>query len=117
MYRVKLINIIYAICVIVFFVLWYAAPSGECAAERSDVKKFYKGMVIDKFIDRKNHLNPTLKISNYNTKIVFLDYDKSGFYDFVRIGDSIIKEKGNMKIRLIRNDIDTVFTIDYGCKD
>jgi len=33
-----------------------------------------------------------------------------------RTGDSIIKEKSSMDIRVIRESEDTVFTIDYGCE-
>jgi len=33
-----------------------------------------------------------------------------------RTGDSIIKEKNSMDIRVIREREDTVFTIDYGCE-
>jgi len=33
-----------------------------------------------------------------------------------RTGDSIIKEKNSMDIRVIRERQDTVFTIDYGCE-
>jgi hypothetical protein len=33
-----------------------------------------------------------------------------------RTGDSIIKEKSIMDIRVIRESEDTVFTIDYGCE-
>ncbi len=102
--------------VILFFALWFLAPSGNCEAENSLKKEKFNGNVVKKYIDREQHLYPTLKLANYN-RIVVVDYDKSGFYPFVQIGDSLIKEKGSLDIRLIRNELDTVFTIDYGCED
>lgn len=111
-----LIYIIQALFPVLFLLAWLYAPSGNCSAKDSFKKIILTGKVLDRFIDSKSHSYPTLQISNYNKKLVIHEYDKSGFYDFVEIGDSLIKEKGSLDIRLIRNELDTVFTIDYGCE-
>lgn len=78
-------------------------------------RKDFKGIVLSKYNDQNEHLHPVLELSNNYLRII-IQMDKSNFYSFVELGDSLIKKKGSLNIRLIRKDLDTVFRIDYGCE-
>ncbi|MFW6020444.1 MAG: hypothetical protein ACOCPM_07670 [Bacteroidales bacterium] len=102
------------------------SKSPQCRNEERILEAQWKSNVLKKFIDSTEHNYPTIVIFEYDTifkkvvnweeELVFFDHEKSGFYDYVRVGDSIIKEKNSMDIRVIRGNKDTVFTIDYGCE-
>ncbi len=45
------------------------------------------------------------------------DWNRSGFYSFVQEGDNLIKVKGDSAIRILRDNLDTMVLIDYGCNE
>lgn len=78
----------------------------------------YKGVVGEKFKDKENHAAKTLIIKGKTEKKVFRKYrDRSGFYEYARVGDSIYKPKKSLKVKVIREEKETVFTIDLECDD
>jgi hypothetical protein len=78
----------------------------------------YKGIVDEKFKDKENHAAKTLIIKGKTAKKVFRKYrDRSGLYEYARVGDSIYKPKGSLKVKVIREEKETVFTIDLDCED
>lgn len=100
---------------LLFFLIWLFSDSKECNYEK-EIKGFeINSRVKDKFLDKNSHLNPTIILYRNTQKIVFTSSEKSKFYDFVEIGDSLIKERGSLDIRLIRSGLDTVITVGYGC--
>jgi len=80
------------------------------------LKKFqrvkFEGKVVKKYIDTKQHNYQMLVIqkkegrdsSYYNT-------DSSGFYEFVEIGDSIIKIENSNEMKVVNKD--TLFFISF----
>ncbi len=81
-------------------------------------QKQYEGIVVRKFYDNNNHAQETVELVLKNEDPFFLapnPFDKSGFYEFVKTGDSIIKEDWGYKFRIKRGKIDTSFIIhpDY----
>ena len=72
------------------------------------------GKVVKKYIDKKNHLNKTVQIESQNDNVEFIfNRDISGAYEFINLNDSIIIFSKDYTVRLIRNDIDTTFLVDY----
>ncbi|WP_115121940.1 hypothetical protein [Marinirhabdus gelatinilytica] len=69
----------------------------------------YSGLVTNKFIDSKQHNYQTVIIQNGEEKdILLLDFETSGLFDFIEVGDSIFKKKSSLKLRLIRSELDTI---------
>lgn len=108
------IYIIQIIFIVLFIFVWFYGPTANCSNENHFRKQFIEGRVVNKFLNEKEHLYPTLNMTGTLRNYSFLD--KSRFYNFVEIGDSLIKEKGSLDIRLIRSNLDTIITIDYGCE-
>jgi hypothetical protein len=74
----------------------------------------FNGVVIDKYIDKNEHNFKKIIINENNTRrVVLFDIEISGVYDFFMVGDSIAKDKGNLQIRVIRNDLDTTLQMEF----
>jgi len=74
------------------------------------------GMISEKYIDKQNHSDNTIiVVENDIEKTFFLDFEIGGMYDFLEIGDSIVKNKQQLSIRIIRGSMDTVLTFKYNC--
>lgn len=103
---------------VIFLITQLFQQSDGCDIEEGIKERSFNGKVIDKYIDQYNHEIPALKLSTRfsYSKEYFLRNEKSGFYDFVQVGDSLFKGKGSLVISLTRNEKDTFFIIDYGCE-
>lgn len=108
-------KIIWAIIFISIVIIYkFGLPSPECRVENRYKSDSYNGVIIKKFIDHDNHNYRTLVLKN-GRKIVIIE--KSGFFNYVQIGDSINKVKGNLEIQTFRHEEDTTFLIDCGCDE
>lgn len=74
----------------------------------------YRGIISEKYIDTNNHYSKTviLKLS-HKTKIIFLDYESPMLFNYLRKGDSIIKEKERKHILLKRGNYDTIINLKF----
>lgn len=59
----------------------------------------YSGIVIEKYIDSAEHCTPMLKFTS-NSSISL----ENSFWDEVKVGDSIVKTKGETTINLYKNN-------------
>lgn len=103
--------------IIIFFWFKSVIPTVEedinMAVNAHQVEEF-NGVVINKFIDKNEHNFKKVIINDNNTKgTILFDIETSGVYDFFKVGDSIVKHKGNIQIRVIRNDIDTTLQMKF----
>jgi hypothetical protein len=86
----------------------------------ANFKKQYKGQIINKYLDSSNHLFPTLDFKTTDNLIFKWrkhGHDSIGFYDFVNIGDSIIKDKWGFDFIVKRDDFDTIICIEPNYKN
>jgi hypothetical protein len=76
----------------------------------------FSGRIEKKYIEKKEHNYKMLVISKDNGRDSFrYDNERSGFWDFVQINDSIIKRENSFEIYIIKKD--TSFIIDFDrCK-
>jgi len=76
----------------------------------------YMGVVIRKYVDKSNHNWKTLIVENNCTEIKTIwNADKSGFFEFVNEGDSIVKISGSYMIQVYNNNfLIKTFKIDWG---
>jgi len=74
----------------------------------------FEGIVINKFIDEDEHLSQKIMLGKDGvSKAVVFDIETSGIYDFIEIGDSLMKENESLMIRVIRNDLDTMLKMSF----
>lgn len=93
--------------------------------EYCDEVKFIKlepmaGVISKKEIHSWNHGAKMIFLSSANGKSnsVYLKYDKSQFWNFVQVGDSIYKKSNSFNITLIKPQAkkSMKFELDLGCK-
>jgi hypothetical protein len=119
-WKPRKIPLILGFITIIFFVYLAKKKSKEdCIRVREQYfNAEYKGVVNKKFKDKENHAAKTLIIKGKTEKKIFRKYrDISGLYEYARVGDSIYKPKRSLKVKVIREEKETVFTIDLECDD
>ena len=107
-----ILNILFCIG---FFIYHYESTDSFFRKKfNKDIAKNLKGIVIKKFIDKEEHLLETciIKSENEYERFIF-DLDKSGVFDYVQVGDSIYKPKGDSTIVIIRDKQISHFTLEY----
>lgn len=90
-----------------------------CRSERLAKEEFFKGKLIDKYRDKRNHNYETIIISfkgnEYDSRIFVLDQSEA--FNSLIIGDSLFKETGSLQIILKRGNEITEIDLVYDCKD
>lgn len=71
----------------------------DCSLKNISQENFH-GFVIDKNYDKNNHNSPMIYLRN-KTKIVVM----GEFWSEIRIGDSLVKKKGETIITVYRNNV------------
>lgn len=88
----------------------------NCMEEKSYLKKEIIGRVEKKFYDIKNHGNETIIYSiKGKKKNEIFSHQSELIFHYIHVGDSLYKPVGTLEIQIVRDGIDTVFTIDCGC--
>jgi hypothetical protein len=106
---------------IVIVVLWgikHIPSQSELCKQGVELysNKNFRGKVLRKFIDKENHNNKTVIIKeNESEKIIFLDADIGGVYEYISIGDNLMKNKGELFVSINRNNLDTIFNLKFRC--
>lgn|SRR5690554_1291079 len=117
----KMISLILGALTIVFFiVLAKRNAKVDCIRLRETyINMEYKGLIMQKFEDMENQALPTLTIiSEKKQSKTFGSFrETSGLYNYSQVGDSIIKEKGSLKVQILRADKDTIFNLDFNCPE
>jgi len=123
-YQLGFINIIFGFgflsSAIFLFLSLPSLHDSACNAYTEFKSQEYKVVIVDKYIDNEDHSYPTLifrdskdnRIVNQN-----LVHDVSGFFDFVSIGDTLIKQKDEKGINIKNTKTDTIYVLDYGCNE
>ncbi|MEB2780178.1 hypothetical protein U3A58_07215 [Algoriphagus sp. C2-6-M1] len=90
-----------------------------CETERLAKEEFFKGKLIDKYIDKRNHNYETIIVSfeenNYDSRIFVMDQSEA--FNSLIIGDSLFKEAGSLQIMLKRANEILEIDLIYNCKD
>ena len=105
--------------VIIAFFAYKLSNQKSCSYYyKNEKKKFYSGIITNKYVDKKEHNNKFIELENeYNNLKLLMNNDLSGLFEYVRVNDSIIKKKDSYLISVYRNSKkDTIFELDYGCK-
>lgn len=72
---------------------------------KEQVEKEYIGIVTKKYVDIENHNNKILILRSLGVdKKTLWSADRSGFFEFISKGDSIVKHSGSEMIKVYRRD-------------
>lgn len=100
-----------------FIALIFLYNIDDCINELQFEKDEYSGAITDKFIDSLNHNAFTLML-NQSEKLPIMYFSANGdkaFYDYVCIGDSLIKPKGQSYFKIIKSAAIRKFYVENTC--
>lgn len=113
-----LIVIFFLSPVVFFFIRSLFVPSNLCNLLTDFKKSNYHAIVIDKFLDQKNHRTRTVIIKSKESSFnLILPRDTSNFFDYIDKGDSLIKEMQKNFLTVKRGDSLKIFKIYFGCNE
>lgn len=121
--------IVMVICIIsiLFLFLFRSIPehffvsftqSSLCQTEMEATLTDLHGVMIRKYLDWDNHGYKTilLKSEGDTIKSTILVLEKSGGYDYLLEGDSVVKNKNTLRLTVHRKGLDErEFELRYGC--
>jgi len=116
-----MVRVIGLILLLIGFILfiWLNPTMGErvCKFYEEDKNYGYEGDVVNKYIDSLNHSYPIVVFGPGYKGTERIDYthDVSGLFEFIQVGDKVIKKKGTYDVVVTRGDKESIFTLDYGC--
>jgi hypothetical protein len=89
----------------------------ECKYQEYFKKREWYGEIVDKYLDKENHAYQTISIKNENGVYKIQDGILSDFnnYELIEIGDSISKNKGELKANLYKSNEKTELKSDFDC--
>ena len=74
----------------------------------------FKGKLDSKYIDKNDHLRSKIKIVSGDKTIIYdLENDKSGLFEHVQNGDSVIKLSNSLNVRVSNSNNDTIFVLKF----
>jgi len=84
----------------------------------ANFKKKYKGIITKKYIDNYNHARETINIILSDSSEYYLPYygdQYESFYNYLQVGDSILKKDWGFKFYIKRDSVETSFILrsDY----
>ncbi|MGB5979569.1 MAG: hypothetical protein WBG62_19295 [Cyclobacteriaceae bacterium] len=112
-----LYSILFVLLVFVVIYVLYDPSKINCQKAEEVANMIINGVVLDKYLDEDNHLNEKLVISPepLNYEEYFLLRERNHVYEKIEIGDYIIKERGSLKLLLLRGNDTIYFELDYNC--
>ena len=106
-----------SVMLIVIIQLTFSCKSAQERYE--DIEKiygqdYYSGVITEKFINTEEHMYKKVIIKHkYGEKTILFNWEVGSLYDYLRVGDSIVKNGGETRLRVIRNDIDTIIEMKF----
>lgn len=99
-----------------FFIYSFFLPSHLCQISDEFNNSSYKGVVIDKYFDQKNHRVKTVIVKTEVGNIsLILPRDTSVFFDYIMLGDSVKKKQKEDYISVHRQKSVKKIRIYFGC--
>lgn len=89
----------------------------NCEDEKRVLDESINGIVTAKFRDKENHMVETIEYRNEagsHKSLLFMN-DRSGAYDFVILGDSLLKNPKSLDVKIVRDSSEANYRLDFGC--
>lgn len=106
-----------------FIAIYLFIPSlkqGECNKYHEFLKIEFKGILVKKNIDRKEHSYPIISIKNFRKDSIInvnLSLDTTDFFDVINVGDTLLKTKNSSWIYREEAGVFTKYkSINFDCK-
>ena len=78
----------------------------------------YSGLVIDKYVDKDEHNYQKVILQHeYGERVILFNHETGGLFNHIEVGDSLIKEYGNLDVKILRADFDTTITMKFIWKE
>ena len=104
----------------IIIVMWLLSESSKFEVTSNDAKRIFKDVVYDgvltnKFVDKKQHNYKKIILKDFNgsESTHVLDLESGGFYDYLEIGDTIYKKRGELFLKLKRKKNDTIIHLKF----
>ena len=94
--------------------------NANCDTYKTFLQFSYEGIIIQKYIDSNEHSMRTVEIQNFKDSVVqklTLDFDKTGFFNRIRVGDTIYKKFNSDTVYLSNKGTKDLYIINFGCKE
>lgn len=74
----------------------------------------FRGKIDSKYIDKNDHLRSKIKIIGKDKTLIYdLANDKSGLFEYVHKGDSVVKLSNSLNVRVSNPQKDTIFVLNF----
>ncbi|UII75326.1 hypothetical protein LV716_13825 [Flagellimonas sp. HMM57] len=74
----------------------------------------FSGVISKKLVDWEQHgYKKVVLVNQYETREVRFDYEWAELFKFLKIGDSVTKEKKTLDMRLRRRELDTMIRLNF----
>ena len=104
----------------IIIVMWLLSESSKFEVTSNDAKRIFKDVVYDgvltnKFVDKKQHNYKKIILKDFNGResTHVLDLESGGLYDYLEIGDTIYKKRGELFLKLKRKKNDTIIHLKF----
>jgi hypothetical protein len=98
---------------IIFVVITYlVAGCSYCTNHISPLE--FRGIVKKKFLDKEYKDVPRIIVATSDQEIMFspVGHDTLSLYQYLKIGDSLVKQKGSYNFRVVRGGASNTYTIN-----
>ena len=75
----------------------------------------YDGVVIDKYVAENEHNRYIVELKHELFGIDKIDFtfQSHALFDLIKVGDTVLKKRESLAIKIKRNDLDTIVRFDY----
>lgn len=100
-------TIVFANIITAYIFFNLECKNAECSTQKRHRIRDFSGIILEKYINKKNHSMPYLKITNQNQKeehILVYPISNTHKYRRIMIGDSISKLRGELDYKIYRDE-------------
>ncbi|MEM0940474.1 MAG: hypothetical protein AAF600_10110 [Bacteroidota bacterium] len=124
--RSKIVLTGIGILFLVFYLIFYrdstvllVSQKNMCRAKSKALDVEFSGVLIRKYEDRSDHLKKKVEISSNGGiyKSSFLASEVGGFFEKLIEGDSLVKEKNSLEVRIFRDENRLNYLLDFMCSE
>ena len=78
----------------------------------------YTGTITRIFVDHDQHMYKKVVLNkSVGSEVVLMNWDSSGLFEYLKVGDSVAKETETLEVKIWRNNTDTLYNLTYKCID
>jgi len=76
----------------------------------------YDGIVVDKYISKYDHGRHVIELKNeiFGVDKIDFSFQSLELFNQIKIGDTILKERKSISLKIKRKNLDTIVDLDFG---